>query len=84
MVCVVGASYDEDFKTYWEQADRADDPPIGLASFAWGFDSSRAFAERDDKNIFWWNVYETGSHFAVHDAPDLLIDDIAGSSAGWR
>ena len=25
-----------------------------------------------------WNVYDTGSHFAAHDAPGLLVDDIRG------
>ncbi len=52
--------------------------PLGLANFAWEFRSIRPFAERDHKNIVSWHVYDTGSHFAAHDAPDLLVDDIRG------
>jgi pimeloyl-ACP methyl ester carboxylesterase len=50
--------------------------PLGLANFAWDFQSIRTFAERDHHNIVSWNVYDRGSHFAAHDAPDLLVDDI--------
>lgn len=71
-------------RLYYEDFHATDKPtepttvPIGLANFAWDFHSIRAFAERDHKNIVSWNVYDTGSHFAAHDAPDLLIDDIRG------
>ncbi len=50
--------------------------PLGLANFATDFQSIRPFAERDHKNIVSWNVYDSGSHYAAQDAPDLLIDDI--------
>ena len=50
--------------------------PLGLANFAWDFQSIRTFADRDHANIVSWNVYDRGSHFAAHDAPDLLVHDI--------
>ncbi|MFI6320101.1 epoxide hydrolase family protein [Nonomuraea sp. NPDC050556] len=50
--------------------------PIGLASFAYDFRPLRRFAERDHHNIVHWNEYDRGSHWAAHDAPDLLIADI--------
>ncbi|MFN8445878.1 MAG: epoxide hydrolase [Caldilineaceae bacterium] len=50
--------------------------PMGLASFAFDFRPIRKFAERDHQNIVAWNEYERGSHWATHDAPDLLIGDI--------
>ncbi|MFF3442390.1 epoxide hydrolase family protein [Streptosporangium sp. NPDC002721] len=69
--------YYEDFHA----AGRPAEPttvPLGLANFAWDFQSIRPFAERDHKNIVSWNVYDTGSHFAAHDVPGLLVDDIRG------
>jgi hypothetical protein len=50
--------------------------PTGVAIFAEDFQSIRRFAERDHANIVSWNHYDRGSHFAPHDAPDLLLDDI--------
>jgi pimeloyl-ACP methyl ester carboxylesterase len=50
--------------------------PTGVAIFAADFQSVRRLAERDHANIVSWNRYERGSHFAPHDAPDLLVDDI--------
>jgi hypothetical protein len=50
--------------------------PIGLASFAWDMKTVRKFAERDHTNIVSWNEFDRGSHWAAHDAPDLLIGDI--------
>jgi epoxide hydrolase len=50
--------------------------PTGLASFAFDFKPLRRFAERDHHNIVSWNDYDRGGHWAAHDAPDLLIDDI--------
>ncbi len=50
--------------------------PIGLAAFAGDFRAVRRFADRDHSNIVSWNTYDRGSHWATHDAPDLLIDDI--------
>jgi epoxide hydrolase len=50
--------------------------PIGLASFAFDFRPIRRFAERDHATIVSWNEYDRGSHWATHDAPDLLVDDL--------
>lgn len=50
--------------------------PIGLAAFANDFVAVRKFAERDHSNIVTWNAYDRGGHWAAHDAPDLLVDDI--------
>ncbi|MDQ2672658.1 MAG: alpha/beta hydrolase, partial [Actinomycetota bacterium] len=50
--------------------------PIGLASFAYDFRPVRRFAERDHTNIVSWSEYDRGSHWAAHDAPDLLVGDI--------
>ena len=66
---------------YYENhhAERSSEPttvPIGLASFAFDMRTVRRFAERDHKNIVSWNVYDRGSHWAAHDAPDLLIADL--------
>jgi epoxide hydrolase len=50
--------------------------PIGLSSFAEDFQAVRPLAERDHHNIVSWNEYPRGSHWATHDAPDLLLEDI--------
>ncbi|HEU5108005.1 MAG TPA: epoxide hydrolase [Micromonosporaceae bacterium] len=50
--------------------------PIGVASFAADFRAVRRFAERDHRNIVSWNRYDRGGHWAAHDAPDLLVEDI--------
>ncbi|MER7459860.1 epoxide hydrolase family protein [Micromonospora sp. NPDC126480] len=50
--------------------------PLGLANFAWDYQSIRPLAERDHKNIVSWNAYDRGSHFAAQDAPDLLVSDL--------
>ncbi|XVQ10506.1 epoxide hydrolase family protein [Spirillospora sp. CA-255316] len=50
--------------------------PLGLASFAYDFRPLRRFAERDHHNIVSWSEFDRGSHWAAHDAPDLLVDDI--------
>ena len=58
--------------------------PLGLANFAYDFASIRPLAERDHKNIVSWHTYDRGSHFAAHDAPDLLADDIRRFFAALR
>lgn len=69
---------------YYEDAHAEEVPtepttvPLGLANFAFDFQSIRPFAERDHSNIVSWHTYETGSHFAAHDVPELLVDDIRG------
>jgi epoxide hydrolase len=50
--------------------------PIGLASFAFDFRPIRSFAERDHANIVSWSEFDRGSHWAAHDAPDLLTGDL--------
>jgi hypothetical protein len=50
--------------------------PIGLAQFAGDFQSIRRFVDRDRQNVVSWNVYDRGGHYAAHQAPDLLVDDI--------
>ena len=50
--------------------------PIGLASFAFDFRPIRRFAERDHANIVSWSEFDRGSHWAAHDAPDLLTGDL--------
>lgn len=50
--------------------------PIGLAAFANDFQAVRRFAERDHTNVVSWHTYDRGGHWAAHDAPDLLADDI--------
>jgi epoxide hydrolase len=68
--------YYEDF-----HAEKPSEPttvPLGLANFAYDFQSIRRFADRDHKNIVSWHFYDKGSHYAAQDAPDLLIEDIRG------
>jgi hypothetical protein len=59
-----------------EQPSGPTTAPIGLASFAYDFRPIRKFAERDHANIVSWNEFDRGSHWAGHDAPDLLVGDI--------
>ena len=49
---------------------------MGLASFAFDFRPIRRFAERDHANIVSWSEFDRGSHWAAHDAPDLLLGDL--------
>ena len=67
---------------FYYENKRAEQPtgpttaPIGLASFAYDFRPIRRFAERDHANIVHWSEFDRGSHWAAHDASDLLLDDI--------
>src|ERR687896_654947 len=67
---------------FYYEDKRAEQPtepttgPIGLASFAFDFRPIRRFAERDHANIVSWSEFDRGSHWAAHDAPDLLVSDI--------
>jgi pimeloyl-ACP methyl ester carboxylesterase len=58
--------------------------PMGLASFAFDFRPIRRFAERDHTNIISWSTYDRGSHWAAHDAPDLLLADLRQFFARFR
>jgi epoxide hydrolase len=67
---------------YYEDAHapRATEPttvPLGLAGFAGDFSGVRRFAERDHKNIVAWTMHpEPGGHYAAHQEPTVLADDI--------
>lgn len=50
--------------------------PLGLAQFRDDVHAVRRFAERDHANIVSWNVYDTGGHFAAHQEPELLVEDV--------
>jgi epoxide hydrolase len=50
--------------------------PLALAQFPDDIQAIRAYAERDHTNIRSWNTYGRGGHYAAHQAPDLLVDDI--------
>jgi pimeloyl-ACP methyl ester carboxylesterase len=56
----------------------------GVAIFPYDFQTVRKFADRDHVNIVSWNRYDRGSHFAPHDAPDLLVGDIRQFFGGLR
>lgn len=56
--------------------------PLALAQFANDLRSIRAYADRDHANIVSWNIYERGSHYAAHDATDLLVGDIRSFFGG--
>ncbi|HEX3814824.1 MAG TPA: epoxide hydrolase [Mycobacteriales bacterium] len=68
-------------RIYYEDG-RSDRPgerttvPLGLAQFRDDEHAIRRFAERDHANIVSWNVYDTGGHFAAHQEPELLVNDI--------
>lgn len=69
-----------------EQADGPTTVPTALAMFKGDFQSMRRFAERDHANIVSWNSYDVGSvtggpndapgHYAAHEAPSVLVNDI--------
>ncbi|WP_202121499.1 hypothetical protein [Streptomyces sp. BA2] len=66
---------------YYENHRAEPDPepttvPIGLVGFAYDMKSIRTLAERDHTHITSWSQFDRGSHWAAHDAPDLLAADI--------
>jgi epoxide hydrolase len=70
-------------RRYYAEAHPSEAPPTeptttptGVAIFAKDFQSIRRFADRDHGNIVRWTHYDRGGHFAPHDAPDLVVDDI--------
>jgi hypothetical protein len=67
-----------------QPADGPTRTPTGVAIFAEDFQSVRRFSDRDHANIISWNHYERGSHFAPHDAPDLLAADLRQFFRGLR
>ena len=50
--------------------------PVGLAQFANDTRPIRRFVERDHHNLVSWNVYDSGGHWAGHQASELLAADI--------
>jgi epoxide hydrolase len=51
--------------------------PLAVAGFAGDFSGVRRFAERDHKNIVQWTMHpEPGGHYAAHQEPEALTDDI--------
>jgi epoxide hydrolase len=76
-------------RRYYEDArsQAPSDPtttPTAVAIFRDDFKSIRRFAERDHAHIVRWTRYDRGSHFAPHDAPDLLVGDIRAFFRGLR
>jgi epoxide hydrolase len=58
--------------------------PIALSQFPNDIRAIRTYAERDRANIVSWTTHERGSHYAEHDAPDLLVEDIRAFFAFLR
>ena len=70
-----------------EACSRLDTPrlfQVEVASFAFDFRPIRRFAERDHANIVSWSEFDRGSHWATHDAPDLLLGDLRQFFRGFR
>jgi len=69
-------------RRYYADARESEKPsepttaPTAVAIFARDFQSIRRFADRDHANIQQWTRFDRGSHFAPHDAADLLIADV--------
>jgi hypothetical protein len=74
----------ESIRFYYEDAHapRVTEPttvPLGVAGFAGDFSGVRRFAERDHKNIVRWTMHpEPGGHYAAHQEPQVLADDLRG------
>jgi hypothetical protein len=58
--------------------------PLGLAQFQRDAHAIRALAERDHANITSWNSYDCGGHYAAHQEPGLLVNDIRGFFSALR
>ena len=67
---------------YYENAHDTDTPttptttPTGVAVFRDDFQSIRRYAERDHSNIVRWSEFDRGGHYAAHETPDLLVEDL--------
>ena len=74
---------------YYEDA-KAEHPrepttvPLALAGFANDFQSIRRFAERDHKNIVQWHTYDVGGHYAAHQVPEVLAQDVRSFFRGLQ
>ena len=75
---------------YYENAHDTDQPttptttPTGVAVFRDDFQSIRRYAERDHSNIVHWSEFDRGGHYAAHEAPDLLVEDVRAFFRGLR
>src|SRR5918994_1859700 len=49
---------------------------IGVAVFADDFQTIRPLAERDNARIVHWSEFDRGGHFAVLEAPELVVADL--------
>jgi epoxide hydrolase len=58
--------------------------PLGLAQFPNDAHAIRAYAERDHARIVSWHSYDSGGHYAAHQAPDLLVGDLRHFFAALR
>jgi len=60
--------------------------PLGLCSAATGdFGSIRRFADRDHRNIISWHIHnDVHGHYAAHQAPGVLVDDLREFFRGLR
>jgi pimeloyl-ACP methyl ester carboxylesterase len=58
--------------------------PLGLAQFPNDAQGIRTYVERDHARIVSWNTYEKGGHYAAHQVPDLMVDDVRGFFASLR
>jgi pimeloyl-ACP methyl ester carboxylesterase len=56
--------------------------PVGVAAFAEDI-PIRRYAEQSN-NIVQWSEFDRGGHFAVLEAPDLLVDDVRAFFRGLR
>lgn len=67
---------------YYETAKTQEHPegpttlPIALAAGGRDFQSIRRFAQRDHSNIAAWTVYPEHGHYAAHESPQALSEDI--------
>ena len=67
---------------YYETAKNQEHPegpttvPIALAAGGRDFQSIRRFARRDHSNIAAWTVYPEHGHYAAHESPQALSEDI--------
>ena len=58
--------------------------PMALAGFAGDFSGIRRFAQRDHLGLRRWSTFDRGGHFAAHNAPELLVDDLRGFFGALR
>jgi hypothetical protein len=50
--------------------------PLALAQFQGDAHAVRSLAGRDHAHIMSWNTYDRGGHYAAHQEPALLVNDI--------